>query len=47
MKRISLILEFMNCKYGYVTSNISLLGSGFRIYGKLDNVNLSNLEEEV
>ena len=47
MKRISLFIEFMNSKYGYITSNISLIGSGFRIYGKLDNVNLTNLEEEV
>ena len=47
MKRISLFLEFMNGKYGYITSNISLLGNGFRIYGKLDNVNFNNLEEEI
>ena len=47
MKRISLSFEFMTCKYGYVTSNLSLLGCGFRIYTTFNSINLSNLKEEI
>ena len=47
MKRISLSFEFITCKYGYVTSNISLLGCGFRIYTTFNSINLSNFKEEI
>ncbi len=47
MKRISLAFEFINCKYGYITSDISLLGGGFRIYITVNNINVKNLKDEI
>ena len=47
MKRISLDFEFINCKYGYITSDISLLGGGFRIYITVNNINVKNLKDEI
>ena len=47
MKRISLDFEFINCKYGYITSDISLLGGGFRIYITINNINVKNLKDEI
>ena len=47
MKRISLGIEFMSCKYGYITSNISLLGGGFRIYAEINRIDLENFKDEI
>ena len=45
LRNISFSFQFCFCNYGYITSEISLLGAGFKIYSKIKLNNFEKIKE--